>query len=195
MNDAVSPADLSEPHVRLLEKLCDDFERAWREALRNGMTRPRLEDSLSQLPASVRTIGLREPEIPKGWRKVGSKDNGFSVLMPGKPVVTSGAGENSYRVSLTDPSGTCAVKETIFEINVRRLAEFTKMEQDELLDSERAWIARSRRKGKVGGDKAIKLGDHVGIEFTIAGDRMVSRHQLFVVHYRALDANLGQLQP
>lgn len=60
MNDAVSLADLSEPHVRLLEKLCDDFERAWREALRIGMNRPRLEDSLSQLPASMRTIGLRE---------------------------------------------------------------------------------------------------------------------------------------
>ncbi|MFO0967137.1 MAG: serine/threonine-protein kinase [Gemmataceae bacterium] len=60
MNPAQSFADLSEAHVRLLEKLCDEFERAWREALRDGKERPRLEAALDQLPAQARTLGLRE---------------------------------------------------------------------------------------------------------------------------------------
>lgn len=60
MSHARSIADLSEPDVRLLDLICDAFERAWREALRNGTTSPRLEDALSQLPTSAQTIGVRE---------------------------------------------------------------------------------------------------------------------------------------
>ncbi len=36
MTPARSLADLPEPHVRLLEQLCDRFERAWQDALRHG---------------------------------------------------------------------------------------------------------------------------------------------------------------
>ena len=60
MSHAKSLADLPDVEVRLLEKLCDDFERAWREALRNGLARPRLEDAQSRLSTSARTLGIRE---------------------------------------------------------------------------------------------------------------------------------------
>src|SRR5262249_46381744 len=60
MTPARSLADLPEPHVRLLEQLCDGFERSWQEALRRGGVRPRLEDLLAELPAEVRNLGRVE---------------------------------------------------------------------------------------------------------------------------------------
>jgi serine/threonine-protein kinase len=55
-----SLGDLPEPVVRLLDQLCDGFERAWQAALRRGAERPRLEDALAQLPDEARDVGLRE---------------------------------------------------------------------------------------------------------------------------------------
>jgi serine/threonine-protein kinase len=60
MSRAQSLADLSEPHVRLLDRLCDGFERDWQNALRHGGERPRLEALLRELPEEARGVGLRE---------------------------------------------------------------------------------------------------------------------------------------
>ncbi|HZZ76963.1 MAG TPA: serine/threonine-protein kinase [Gemmataceae bacterium] len=60
MSHAQSLADLSDAQVRALEKLCDDFEHAWRDALRTGTPRPRLEDALSQVDGRTRSLALRE---------------------------------------------------------------------------------------------------------------------------------------
>jgi serine/threonine protein kinase len=60
MSRARSLADLSEAQVRLLDKLCDGFERSWQDALRHGSDRPRLEALLSQLNQDGRDPGLRE---------------------------------------------------------------------------------------------------------------------------------------
>jgi serine/threonine protein kinase len=60
VNHPNSLADLSADQVRLLEQLCDDFERAWRDALRQSTTRPRLEDVLIPLPEQTRALALRE---------------------------------------------------------------------------------------------------------------------------------------
>jgi eukaryotic-like serine/threonine-protein kinase len=55
-----SLADLPETSVRLLEQLCDGFERAWQAALRRGADRPRLEELLVRLSAETRAVGLAE---------------------------------------------------------------------------------------------------------------------------------------
>jgi serine/threonine-protein kinase len=60
MSQARSLADLSEAQFRLLDKLCDEFERSWQNALRHGGERPRLEAVLSQLDEATRAPGLRE---------------------------------------------------------------------------------------------------------------------------------------
>jgi serine/threonine-protein kinase len=60
MSRAHSLADLAEPHVRLLEELCDRFESAWQAALRRGADRPRLEQLLALLPDEANDVGLRE---------------------------------------------------------------------------------------------------------------------------------------
>jgi serine/threonine-protein kinase len=60
MSRAPSLADLGEAHVRRLEQLCDDFERAWQAALRRGADRPRLEELLDRLPPEARGVGLPE---------------------------------------------------------------------------------------------------------------------------------------
>ncbi len=70
MSQAKSLADLPEAHVRLLEQLCDDFERSWRAALRNGAARPRVEDVLAQLPEQARVLALRElAKVEVGQRR------------------------------------------------------------------------------------------------------------------------------
>ncbi len=55
-----SLADLPEPCVRLVDQLCDSFEQAWRNALRQGTERPRLESVLAQMPPEAQALGLRE---------------------------------------------------------------------------------------------------------------------------------------
>jgi serine/threonine-protein kinase len=60
MSRARSLADLAEPDVRLLDQLCDRFERAWQAALRRGADRPRLEELLALLPDEAHDVGLRE---------------------------------------------------------------------------------------------------------------------------------------
>jgi serine/threonine-protein kinase len=60
MSRPVTLADLPEPDVRLLDGLCDGFERSWQAALRRGAERPRLELVLAQLPEAARGVGLRE---------------------------------------------------------------------------------------------------------------------------------------
>jgi serine/threonine-protein kinase len=60
MTPAHSLTDLPAPDVRLLDRVCDRFERAWQDALRGGGDRPRLEPLLDELPAAARAVGLRE---------------------------------------------------------------------------------------------------------------------------------------
>jgi serine/threonine-protein kinase len=60
MSQVNTIADLSAPHVRLLERLRDDFEGTWRDALRQGIPRPRLEEVLIHLPEQSRGLALRE---------------------------------------------------------------------------------------------------------------------------------------
>lgn len=43
------------------------------------------------------------------------------------------------------------------------------------------------------GENAIKQGELAGIEFAIVGDRMISRHRLFVVHHRKIGADVGDV--
>jgi hypothetical protein len=60
MSDARSLADLSAAQVHLLDKVCDEFERSWQDALRRGAERPRLETLVTQLIGEARDLGLRE---------------------------------------------------------------------------------------------------------------------------------------
>ncbi len=60
MSDEHSFTELPETEVRLLDQLCDGFERAWQNALRHGGQRPQLEVLLAQLTPDARDPGLRE---------------------------------------------------------------------------------------------------------------------------------------
>ncbi len=60
MSQARSLTDLSEAQARLLDRLCDGFERSWQDALRHGHERPRLEAVLVQLDLEARDPGLKE---------------------------------------------------------------------------------------------------------------------------------------
>jgi len=133
------------------------------------------------------TLGSALAGDTKGWEPFTSKEHGFSILMPGKPLentqnVKSPVGQLEVTTFFADHGKDAAVMISVTQYPESAL----KFGPAKLLDSARDG-AVSSSKGKLKAETKITLGAHQGRDLTIESDtRGHMRTRIFLVGSRLI---------